>query len=42
MSKTNLGAVLPGTCPPCNRVLLDFLVTVKAVPHECVVRAGQP
>ena len=25
----------------CN-VLLDFLVTVKAAPHECVIRTGQP
>ena len=24
------------------RVLLDFLVTVKAAPHECVIRTGQP
>ena len=23
-------------------VLLDFLVTVKAAPHECVIRTGQP
>ena len=22
-------------------VLLDFLLTVKAVPHECVIRTGQ-
>ena len=26
---------------PAN-ILLDFLVTVKAVPHECVIRTGQP
>ena len=24
------------------RVLLDFLVTVKAASHECVIRTGQP
>ena len=23
-------------------VLLDILVTVKAAPHECVIRTGQP
>ena len=23
------------------QVLLDFLVTVKAEPHECVIRTGQ-
>ena len=23
-------------------VLLDFLVTVKAAPHECLIRTGQP
>ena len=23
-------------------VLYDFLVTVKAAPHECVIRTGQP
>ena len=23
-------------------VLYDFLITVKAAPHECVVRTGQP
>ena len=23
-------------------LLLDFLVTVKAAPHECVIRTGQP
>ena len=23
-------------------VLYDFLDTVKAVPHECVIRTGQP
>ena len=26
----------------CKKVLLDFLVTVKAAPHECVIRTGQP
>ena len=24
------------------QVLYDFLVTVKAAPHECVIRTGQP
>ena len=23
-------------------VLYDFLLTVKAAPHECVIRTGQP
>ena len=23
-------------------VLLDFLVTVNAAPHDCVIRTGQP
>ena len=23
-------------------ILYDFLATVKAVPHECVIRTGQP
>ena len=27
----------------CNNVLYDSLVvTVKAAPHECVIRTGQP
>ena len=29
----------------CERyvpVLLDFSLTVKAAPHECVIRTGQP
>ena len=25
-----------------GNVLYDFLVTVKAAPHECVIRTGQP
>ena len=25
-----------------RRILHDFLVTVKAAPHECVIRTGQP
>ena len=24
------------------KVFYDFLVTVKAAPHECVIRTGQP
>ena len=28
-------------CPDVQ-VLYDFLVTVKAAPHECVIRTGQP
>ena len=24
------------------KVLLDFSLTVKAAPHECVIRTGQP
>ena len=23
-------------------IIYDFLVTVKAAPHECVIRTGQP
>ena len=23
-------------------ILYDFLVTVKAAPHECMIRTGQP
>ena len=23
-------------------LLYDFLVTIKAAPHECVIRTGQP
>ena len=26
----------------CNLVLLDFLLTVYAAPHACVIRTGQP
>ena len=26
----------------CTNILYDFLVTVKAAPHECVIRTGQP
>ena len=25
-----------------NHILLDFSLTVKALPHECVIRTGQP
>ena len=25
-----------------EKVLYDFLVTVNAAPHECVIRTGQP
>ena len=28
--------------PDRGRVLLNFLATVKAAPHECVIRTGQP
>ena len=31
----------PGSQEPLH-VLLDFSITVKAAPHECVIRAGQP
>ena len=24
------------------KVFFDFLLTVKAAPHECVIRTGQP
>ena len=31
---------------PClsfnHLILIDFLFTVKAAPHECVIRTGQP
>ena len=26
----------------CRPVLLDFSLTVKAAPHECVIRTSQP
>ena len=26
----------------CIRIFLDFSLTVKAAPHECVIRTGQP
>ena len=44
---TNYHAKLPsrqsGNEPgPDIFVLYDFLVTVKAAPHECVIRTGQP
>ena len=26
----------------CLRVLIDFSPTVKAAPHECVIRTGLP
>ena len=26
----------------CTSVLLDFSLTVKAAPHECVIRTGKP
>ena len=26
----------------CMEVLLDFQLTVKAPPHECVIRTSQP
>ena len=29
-------------CLLYTQVLYDFLVTVKAAPHECVIRTGQP
>ena len=30
-------------CTPSNKlVLYDFLATVNAAPHECVIRTGQP
>ena len=36
---------LVGWCKLCvlklSIILLDFLVTVKAAPHECVIRTGQ-
>ena len=28
--------------PMKGKVLYVFLVTVKAAPHECVIRIGQP
>ena len=27
---------------PHNMLLLDFSLTVKAAPHECVIRTSQP
>ena len=31
-------------CHPfvCDKILLDFSLTVKAAPHECVIRTSQP
>ena len=29
-------------CSTMRQVLLDFSFTVKAAPHECVIRTGQP
>ena len=26
----------------CHNILLDFSLTVKAAPHECVIRTSQP
>ena len=34
-----LSFMLPPFLKP---VLLDFSLTVKAAPHECVIRTGQP
>ena len=28
--------------PGKQKELYDFLVTVKAAPHECIIRTGQP
>ena len=28
--------------PVSLKVFFDFLLTVKAAPHECVIRTGQP
>ena len=25
-----------------GKILYEFLITVKAAPHECVIRTGQP
>ena len=27
---------------PSMHIFFDFLLTVKAAPHECVIRTGQP
>ena len=39
--------IVSGNLPPEEgaggpRVLLDFSLTVKAAPHECVIRTSQP
>ena len=34
-------AIRPGH-KATNQVLYDFLVPVKAAPHECIIRTGQP
>ena len=35
--------IVKGSAPSfLQMLLLDFLVSVKAAPHECVIRTGQP
>ena len=34
--------VLVGVIWQLERDIFDFLLTVKAAPHECVIRTGQP
>ena len=40
--KFRLQSYLKGTVNKSDIVLLDFSLAVKAAPHECVIRTGQP
>ena len=40
--KTNGFPISQQTLIVKNVVLLDFSLSVKAAPHECVIRTGQP
>ena len=42
MGKIKVGIIKVGTKKGNNAVLLDFSLTVKAAPHECVIRTSQP
>ena len=38
----NVWKRLPAIQESCMQLLLDFSLTVKAAPHECVIRTSQP
>ena len=40
--QSNNREVLSGTSSILTLVFFDFLLTVNAVPNECVIRTGQP